>query len=57
MQRFISDADAKAIIDTEITPAFTKGDFSGGLERGLKRLMEEGRRFVVLAAAGPTISN
>jgi uncharacterized protein len=57
MERFISDADAKAIIDTEMTPAFAKGDYSGGLERGLKRLMEDGRRFVVHAGAGPTLSN
>jgi len=47
MQRFISDADAKLIIDKEMTPAFSKGNFSYGLERGLKRLMDEGRRFVV----------
>jgi uncharacterized protein len=57
MERFISDADAKAIIDTEMTPAFAKGDYFGGLERGLKRLMEDGRRFVVHAEAGPTPSN
>jgi uncharacterized protein len=45
--RFISDADAKAIIDTDMVPAFAKGDIYGGLEKGLKTLMEEGRRFVV----------
>jgi uncharacterized protein len=53
MERFISDADAKAIIDTQMTPAFSKGDFSGGLERGLKRLLEEGRRFVVHIKPAP----
>jgi uncharacterized protein len=47
MQRFISDADANLIIDKEMTPAFSKGNFSTGLERGLERLMDEGRRFVV----------
>ena len=57
MERFISDTEAQAIIDTEMTPAFSKGDFSGGLEHGVKRLMEEGRRFVVPAKAGPPISN
>jgi len=47
MQRFISDADAKLIIDKEMTPAFSKGNFLTGLEHGLERLMDEGRRFVV----------
>jgi uncharacterized protein len=47
MQRFISDADAKLIIDKQMTPAFSKGQFSTGLERGLDRIMYEGRRFVV----------
>jgi uncharacterized membrane protein YgcG len=28
-----------------MTPSFAKGDFASGLERGLKRLIEEGRRF------------
>jgi uncharacterized protein len=46
MQRYISDAAAKQILDTEMTPLFSKGDFSGGLELGLDRLMDEGRRFV-----------
>jgi uncharacterized protein len=46
MNRYISNADAKEIIDFEMTPSFAKRDFAGGLERGLKRLMEEGRRFV-----------
>ena len=47
MQRFISDADAKQIVDAEMTPLFLKGDISGGLERGLERLMDDGRHFVV----------
>jgi uncharacterized protein len=46
MNRYISNTEAKEIIDVEMTPSFAKGDFAGGLERGLKRLMEEGRRFV-----------
>jgi uncharacterized protein len=45
MERFISNAEAKEIIEVEMTPSFSKGDIAGGLERGLKRLMEEGRRF------------
>lgn len=53
MQRFISDADAKTIMDTDMTPLFSKGDISGGLERGLERLMDEGRRFVVEIGPAP----
>jgi uncharacterized protein len=45
MARHISNADAKEIIEVDMTPSFAKGDFAGGLERGLTRLMEEGRRF------------
>jgi uncharacterized protein len=44
MERYISNAEAKAIIDKDMTPSFAKGDFAGGLELGLKRLMV-GRRF------------
>jgi uncharacterized protein len=51
MQPFISDADAKEIMDAEMTPRFARGDISGGIERGLDRLMEEGRRFVVQIGA------
>jgi uncharacterized membrane protein YgcG len=47
MENFISDSDAKVIIDTEMIPAFAKGNFSQGLELGLRRLMDEARRFVV----------
>jgi uncharacterized protein len=47
MQRFITDAAAKQILDAEMMPLFSKGDFSSGLELGLERLMKEGRRFVV----------
>jgi uncharacterized protein len=45
MGRHISNADAKEIIDVDMTPSFAMGDFAGGLERGLTRLMQEGRRF------------
>jgi len=53
IERFISDADAKIILDRETTPLFSKKDFFGGLERGIERLMDEGRRFVVESAAAP----
>jgi uncharacterized protein len=53
MERFISDADAKQILETEMTPLFAKKDFAGGLERGLERLMDEGRRFVVEIGPAP----
>lgn len=46
MSRYISNADAQEIIDKEMTPFFRVREFAEGLERGLKRLMEEGRRFV-----------
>ena len=51
MERYISNAEAKEIIDTEMTPFFGISDFAEGLERGLKRLMEEGRRFVARNSA------
>ncbi len=47
MERFISDAQAKSIIDETMTPAFARGDFSAGLEGGFKLLMTEARQFVV----------
>jgi uncharacterized protein len=51
MQRYISEAEAKAIIDDTMTPSFARGDFAGGLEQGLKRLMADARRFVVNPSA------
>lgn len=44
MNRYISNEDAKEIIDTKMTPFFRIRNFPEGLERGLERLMEEGRR-------------
>jgi uncharacterized protein len=49
MQNFISDSDARLAIDTEISPAFAKGDFAQGLEPGPTRLMDKARRFIVSA--------
>jgi uncharacterized protein len=61
MERYISNSQAKEIIDTEMTPFFRVRDFAEGLERGLKRLMEEGRRFVAMnlrkAERGPESSS
>jgi uncharacterized protein len=53
MERYISDAKAKSIIESSMTPAFAKGDFAGGLESGLDKLMQEARRFVVKATDLP----
>jgi len=53
LERYISDAKVKSIIESSMTPAFAKGDFAGGLERGLDQLMEEARRFVVKATDLP----
>jgi uncharacterized protein len=47
MERYISDAQTKAIIDDSMVPAFKKGDFAGGLQNGLQRLMAEARKYVV----------
>jgi uncharacterized protein len=49
ISRYISNADAANIIEDDMTPAFKKGDFAGGLEKGLERLMEEGRRFLAMS--------
>jgi uncharacterized protein len=56
MERYISNAEAKEIIDAEMTPLFSKGDIAGGLERGLKKLMEEGRRFVAMNTSIRSVS-
>jgi hypothetical protein len=44
MERFISGAQAQAIINEAMIPAFAKGDFSAGFEGGFKRLMVEARQ-------------
>lgn len=49
MERYISDAEAKLIIETDMMPWFRNGDFATGLQNGLQRLMTEGRRYVVQA--------
>jgi uncharacterized protein len=50
IRRYISDAMAQSIIDSAIVPGFRRGDYAGGLQSGLERLMKEGRRFVVTPA-------
>jgi uncharacterized protein len=47
MEHYISDPEAKAIIDEDMVPAFEKGSFAEGLELGLRRLMTDARRYVV----------
>jgi len=47
MSRYISDADSKKILETQMLPAFSKRDFAGGFERGTRKLMAMGRAFVV----------
>jgi uncharacterized protein len=51
MERYISDAQALAIIQNTMIPAFKKGNFADGLERGLTDLMKEARRYVVKSPA------
>jgi uncharacterized protein len=47
MERYINNAQAQSIIDDTMVPAFKKGDFAGGIEAGLGRLMTLARKFVV----------
>jgi uncharacterized protein len=53
MERYITDADAKDIIASAMAPAFSKGDYYGGLRLGLSRLMDRARAFVVPADSAP----
>jgi uncharacterized protein len=53
MERYISKAQAKAIIDESVVPAFRKGDWAGGLQNGLQRLMTDARRYVVNPSDSP----
>lgn len=47
MEKYITNDDAKAVIDKKMIPAFKKADYAGGLQAGLEELMKLGRRFVV----------
>jgi uncharacterized protein len=46
-RRFISAHDAQGIVELHMAPAFRKGDYAGGLERGLGEVMKLARRYVV----------
>lgn len=52
MEKYISSSTAKSIIVNSMVPAFKNGDFSGGLQDGLKLIMKEARNFVI-----PDINN
>jgi uncharacterized protein len=43
---YISDAKANEIMNQAMIPAFARGQFAEGVEGGLARLMDEGRKFV-----------
>jgi uncharacterized membrane protein YgcG len=53
MARYISNEEAKAIIDEVMVPEFRKGHYAAGLENGLQRLMKGGRRFVLRPSGLP----
>ena len=42
-ERYITDAKAQEIINTQMLPAFRQGEYSKGLELGLQKIMKEGR--------------
>jgi len=47
MSEYVSDADAKRIVDETMLPAFRVGDLKGGLRRGIERLLEVCRAYKV----------
>jgi uncharacterized protein len=47
MEKYISDNEAKAVIDNKMIPHFKTADYAGGVQAGLEELMRLGRRFVV----------
>lgn len=47
MQRYISDANAKAINKEDMIPAFRNGGIAEGLDNGLRRPMAGARRYVI----------
>jgi uncharacterized protein len=50
MERFIPDATAQDIMDSVMVPLFRTSRYSVGLEAGLRRLMDEGRKYVIPSA-------
>ncbi len=53
MQRYISNDEAKAIIEEAMVPEFRKHEFAAGLENGFRRLMIDGRNYVISPNALP----
>lgn len=47
MNRYVSDADARKIIDEAMIPAFREGHYDIGLKRGIDRLFVECRAYRV----------
>ena len=47
MNKYVSDAKAKRIIDETMIPAFQAGDIAGGLRRGIARLLDACRAYKV----------
>ena len=47
MSKYVSDADAKRIIDETMIPAFRMGDMKGGLRRGVDQLLEVCRAYKI----------
>ncbi len=47
MNKYVSDAEAKRIIDETMLPAFRVGDMRGGLRRGVDQLLEVCRAYKI----------
>ena len=58
MNRYVSNSDARGIVDSTMLPAFRRGDIAGGLKRGVERLLEACRAYKVPkpADAGKSVS-
>lgn len=53
MARYVTTADVRAIVETDLVPALRNGEYAGGLKHGLRRLMAGARTFVVTTTARP----
>jgi uncharacterized protein len=47
LERFISDDEAKLIIEEAMLPQFRTGNYSAGLNNGIQRLMVSARRYTI----------
>jgi uncharacterized protein len=56
MERYISNAMAQEVIDRDMVPAFRRRDFAGGVQTGLRTLMEEARKYQVVLPPSPARS-